>query len=101
MKTFFHFHQNNSGGSFDHSESAGIGENVWVEADDAIQANAIAENKIGLYWNGVESGTDCKCCGDRWSTVYGEGEDAPAADGYYANKAYVHYADGRIEKVAV
>lgn len=66
MKTkYFEFNQNNSGGSFEVDEKAGIGHSVIIEANNAIHANAIAEN-IGIYFNGCDSGSDCPCCGDRW-----------------------------------
>lgn len=99
-KKFFHFHQNNSGGSWDKDAARGIGKNIWVEADDYLQANALAE-RIGLYWNGCENGRDCPCCGDRWSALWDhdKGKDTPETTGYYAQNAYVHYADGRIEQI--
>lgn len=62
---FYHFSQNNSGGMFDIEPSRGIGVDVWIEAVDADHANSRAE-QIGLYFNGVEDGSDCECCGDRW-----------------------------------
>jgi hypothetical protein len=96
-KKFFHFHQNNSGGYTHHDMEKGIGTNVWIEADDYTQANAIAE-RIGLYWNGVSKGCDCECCGDRWYPLddWHEAYDKPDEIGYYTEKAYAHYADGRI-----
>ncbi len=65
---FFHFSQNNSGGSFDFSKSEGITHHVVVEAEDADSANAKAET-IGIYFDGCEDERDCPCCGDRWSQV--------------------------------
>jgi len=41
---------------------------VNVQADNAEQANRIAE-KIGVYFDGVKNEIDCPCCGDRWSRV--------------------------------
>ena len=110
---FFHYSQNNSGGSFDFDEKEGITHHVIIEADSDVEADKIAE-EIGLYWNGVCSGLDCSCCGDRWSPasdwggtegdavpmVYGQvlGEDEIdfkwMKDGY---EACVHYLDGRKE----
>jgi len=69
---FFHYHQNNSGGSF---SSPAI--NVVVEAISAKDADSRAEN-IGLYFDGEG---DCGCCGDRWSTQYGKGEEVPSIYG--------------------
>lgn len=77
MKTkFWTFSQNNTGGSFDFDEAAGITNFVVVEANDADDAKERAE-KIGLYWNGCDDGRDCPCCGDRWSEPWGDGEVEP------------------------
>ena len=47
---FYTYRQNNSYGVFDEK----------------------AEN-IGLYFDGVEKGRDCPCCGDRWHKAYSLG----------------------------
>jgi hypothetical protein len=61
---FYTFFQNNSGGHF-------IGPHtVIVEANDAAEANEIAEEKGGVYFDGVIRGMDCECCGDRWYRVW-------------------------------
>ena len=60
---FFEFDQNNSGGGFCVDDR--VCHHVIVEADTATQANEIAE-RIGIYFNGVDDGVDCECCGDRW-----------------------------------
>lgn len=111
---FYNFHQNNSGGGFDFNEAVGITYNVIIEADDAAHANYLAE-RIGLYFDGVETGWDCDCCGDRWYRAGewdDEGTERPelygkdvTAEGYH-NKyswargaspdVFVHYADGRV-----
>lgn len=57
---FYTFNQNNSGGYFKPPAQY-----VIVEASSAKEANQIAEDN-GLYFNGVENGIDCHCCGDRW-----------------------------------
>lgn len=93
-KQFFHFRQNNSGGTFDYDAARGIAENVWIEADDKEHAIYRAE-RIGIYFNGVEKGMDCPCCGDRWSSPY-DATDAPEVDKLYG--CYIHYADGHITK---
>lgn len=73
---WFHFDQNNSGGNFKIDHTAGIGENVWIEAFTPEQANARAE-KIGIYFDGCADGRDCGCCGDRWSKQSGLYDAAP------------------------
>jgi len=73
---FFTFNQNNSGGSFDYDEKAGITHYVIVEAMDKSHAVSRAED-IGLYWDGCNSGRDCSCCGDRWYVPYDDGDDVP------------------------
>lgn len=60
--TYFRFHQNNSGGYFDKE----MGYTIWIEATTPDEANAIAEEN-GVYFAGTLDGTDCNCCGDRWS----------------------------------
>lgn len=117
---FFTYNQNNSGGGFDVDEERGISHFVIIEADDAIQADDRAQ-EIGLYFDGVDSGADCGCCGDRWyeawlhdgkpvPTVY----DIPIQDVVFTDKwsdepnhvtrwiksapeAYVHFADGKVQ----
>lgn len=42
--------------------------NVYIEAENAEEANEKAL-QIGIYFNGVEDGIDCPCCGDRWYPV--------------------------------
>lgn len=117
---FYTFDQNNSGGRFDYDEACGITTHVIIEADNATEANSIAEN-IGLYFNGCDAGYDCPCCGDRWypqysddrgahsPEVYGQpvetlksavgwsgkkGEITRWVDGY---EIFVHYKDGTIK----
>lgn len=60
---FYEFSQNNSGGSFVVNES--LTHRLFIEADNVIEAQYKAE-QLGCYWNGVEDGMDCECCGDRW-----------------------------------
>lgn len=112
---FCTFIQNNSGGSFNFDEAAGITRFVIVEADDRDDANNRAEN-IGLYWDGCDKGMDCSCCGDRWnlqSTWIDMTAEAPSIynqqiteylEGHRSirwmdagKEVAVHYKDGRIE----
>tara|TARA_R110002167_G_scaffold114335_6_gene287964 strand:+ start:111 stop:512 length:402 start_codon:yes stop_codon:yes gene_type:complete len=67
---WYKFWQINSGGGY-------VGPHyVIVEADSTDGANDLAVNSESIYFDGVELGRDCSCCGDRWERVYdGEGED--------------------------
>ena len=60
MKSY-EFHQNNSGGNWQEN----MAEVVVIEANSAQEANdkLVA---LGGYFDGVENGYDCECCGDRW-----------------------------------
>src|SRR5688572_2492456 len=72
---FFWYRQNNSGGSFRWNHDAGITVNVIIEADSPREADVKAE-QIGLYFDGVNAGLDCSCCGDRWRReAWREGDD--------------------------
>jgi len=73
---FFHYSQNNSGGSFDINET--VAHHVIIEALSAKDANIRAVD-IGIYFNGCDTGADCSCCGDRWSEQWcsNEGDDTP------------------------
>ena len=110
---FYHFNQNNSGGSFDFDENRGITHHVVIEADKASYANADAE-EIGIYFNGWAAGLDCDCCGDRWREVWeSDGKEVPTIYGEPVQEAInskyfypwmepgkevcVHYKDGRKE----
>lgn len=103
---FYTFPQNNSGGSFVVDEEAGIAETVIIEAHSADDANFRAE-RIGIYFNGVDSDMDCECCGDRWCET-DEGQDVPSYYGtpienlepsWYRNRFFIHMLDGSIIKV--
>ncbi len=63
MKTFYAFDQNNSGGSFVVNDK--LCHRVIIEADTEVEAINKAEI-LGVYFNGVDLGMDCDCCGDRW-----------------------------------
>ncbi len=70
---FYHFSQNNSGGSFTFDAKRGITHHVIIEAKDDAHANERAES-IGLYFDGCDDGPDCPCCGDRWYRARGKGD---------------------------
>jgi hypothetical protein len=63
---FFEFNQNNSGGRF--TVNKYLCHRLIIEADCQSDAIHKAET-LGCYWNGVEDGLDCSCCGDRWYMV--------------------------------
>lgn len=112
MSKFFCFSQNNSGGSFDFEKERGITRYVIIEANSLDHAVEKA-GRIGLYFDGVEKGIDCSCCGDRWYIPFDDGADTPMIYGQPAESyapsldwlgpqnrlrhIAVHYLDGRIE----
>lgn len=61
---FYKFGQNNSGGFFQVDDKAC--HRLFIEANTFAEAVDKAE-ELGCYWNGVDEGIDCECCGDRWS----------------------------------
>ena len=79
---FYTFYQNNSFGYFEDEEGK-VKEFVIIEANNAEEANNIAES-VGIYFNGVEDNIDCECCGDRWHRV--EDDDGTDTPQIYANK---------------
>ncbi len=108
---FFHYNQNNSGGSFAVTET--LTHHVVIEAENASEADEKLCD-LGGYFNGVESGSDCSCCGDRWYPAWkDDGKPEPMVYGekaseYLASNKFgawmpegrnivVHYADGRAE----
>ena len=64
---FYEFDQNNSGGRFVTNDK--LCQKLYIEADNVHEAISKAEES-GCYWDGVNSGYDCPCCGDRWSQPY-------------------------------
>ena len=105
---FYEYSQNNTGGSFANSETDGICEYVIIEALNANDANARAED-IGLYFDGCENDMDCDCCGDRWYRVdESDGSDIPSVYGtpledvtksLFREECFIHYLDGTISKI--
>lgn len=71
--SWYHYRQNNTGGSFTVDER--VGHHVLVEAATPAEADARAR-EIGLYFDGCDTADDCPCCGDRWSSA----EVATASD---------------------
>ena len=109
---YWHFSQNNSGGYFTIDDNAGLGPSVWIEATSMRDAINRARD-IGIYFDGVASGTDCPCCGDRWYEPWreDEGKEAPEitqptgqgafkeGDFMWHNAVYIHEVDGTIKRV--
>lgn len=98
---FYTFRQNNSGGSFDRDDYVDI--YVIIEASSADKANSIAQS-IGIYFDGVDKGQDCECCGDRWYSVSeNDGTDIPEIYGKSAIDEYsnliVYYESGTIKHI--
>jgi hypothetical protein len=60
---FYMWDQTNSGGHFVVDENTS--HRVVIEADTYEAAEALAFD-FGIYYDGVEDGPDCACCGDRW-----------------------------------
>ena len=98
---FYIYDQNNSGGSFYVDKSRGIGHKVFIEANTEEEARNKALS-IGIYFNGVDSGEDCDCCGDRWPD-YADRKDYIAREdlsrGIFNDQYFIHYGDGTVEHV--
>lgn len=62
---FYQFGQNNSGGSFE--TDSNLCHRLFIEASSEEEAIIKAES-LGCYFNGVDLGSDCPCCGDRWNS---------------------------------
>lgn len=109
---YYHYSQNNSGGSFVHDEYLSI--HVVIAAHNTEHADERAE-ALGIYFDGAEDGSDCPCCGDRWFRVYGhDGRDFPHVYGEPVAHALpsgsidwtrgehphtiVHHLDGSVDK---
>ena len=81
MKTFRFWHNNTGGFYIDieaicpPSQISLVGHDVYIEAENAGEANKLAEEN-GIYFDGVSKGIDCSCCGDRWfRAIYPEIEE--------------------------
>lgn len=86
---FFHFSQNNTGGKFRFDKR--ITHHMVIEAKDYREANGRAEC-LGLYFNGVITGDDCSCCGDRWHPQWrgDKGDEEPMVYGIPVAEATAH-----------
>lgn len=87
------FKQNNSGGSFIVDDK--VCNRLFIEAESFDAAVKKAE-ELGCYWDGVDNGIDCPCCGDRWSKE----NNTPINLNKYRDEGYVvstyinSYTDG-------
>lgn len=63
---WYEFRQNNSGGSFHTNDDVSV--EVLIQAASSGEADIKAE-EIGIYFDGVEEGRDCDCCGNRWHSA--------------------------------
>jgi len=77
---YWAYHQNNSGGRFDVDEY--VCHYVIIEARDKIDADRRAQS-VGIYFDGVQAGWDCDCCGNRWLRAWEDGSDQPDIYGYH------------------
>ena len=92
---FYKYSQNNSGGGFDADER--VQPRVFIEAESENEAEVIAD-RLGIYFDGVEKGHDCECCGDRWSypnEVKPDDLEEVLMDPKYGYDTVVHYANGK------
>lgn len=87
---FYLFSQNNSGGYFEVDDN--LCQHLFIEANNAEEAISIAEH-LGCYWDGVDNGIDCPCCGDRWY----RGCEEIDINKYKENGYYVSVYDGIYE----
>jgi hypothetical protein len=60
---YYMWRQNNTGGSFITDDD--VSRFVVIEADSYADAEEKAFS-FGIYYDGVDDGRDCSCCGDRW-----------------------------------
>lgn len=113
---WFHFSQNNSGGSF--VVTSELCHHLFIEAANDIAALAKAFD-MGVYLHGVRDGLDCGCCGDRWyepseekfplfydgkGGVVFKGPEEYAQHlandfGWTSPDARIYYADGRVVEI--
>jgi hypothetical protein len=68
----YEWSQNNSGGVFDTDDQ--LCHRVVIEAETLDEAEEKAFS-LGIYYDGVERGYDCDCCGDRWVRPWVGDED--------------------------
>ena len=84
---FYEFSQTNSGGHFVVDDK--VCHRLFIEADTSKEATEKAE-ELGCYWDGVDKGIDCPCCGDRWYGCDVVDLERYATDGYTVSVYYGH-----------
>ena len=85
---FYTYDQNNSGGKFIQDDKVGM--YVIIEADSSTEADSKAE-EIGIYFDGVDYGRDCSCCGDRWSRTSDDSDERAEAPSIFSQTIEDHY----------
>jgi hypothetical protein len=102
---FYTFRQNNSFGIVDQDDHLDFV--VIIESDSEHEAIQKALN-IGIYFDGVDEGLDCACCGDRWSQSDIECNDTPMIydipiDKFHPYRdglhAIIHHTNGKVVKL--
>jgi hypothetical protein len=94
MNKFYQFVQNNSGGTWAGDYYAYI-----IEAKDNNEADGIAESQK-IYFDGVEEGIDCDCCGDRWNRSW-EGSEKPTLYSKIHNENGKEYVDWSLKSIII
>lgn len=104
---FYLYNQNNSGGVWDTDEN--LAHRVAIEAPSLCMANGKAQ-EIGIYFNGVEIGSDCECCGDRWhdpdeldiskDELVAHAQELSNKYGWATPDIIIHYLDGTKQEVS-
>lgn len=61
--SFYAYQQRNINGFFQKDDN--LDEWVFIESRNADHADRVAQ-RLGVYFDGVSQGYDCKCCGNRW-----------------------------------
>lgn len=101
---FYTYVQNNSAGYWEGPQY------VIVEALTAEDADIDAVVYMGVYFDGVDAGRDCECCGDRWERARDkDGDTEPclyhmpihqAARRYLVgDEAVIRYRDGTVVRL--
>lgn len=103
---FFEYSQNNNGDRFVTDDD--LAHRVFIEAPSLCMANGKAQ-AIGIYFNGVEIGYDCECCGDRWydpdeldiskDELVAYSQNLADKYGCTSPDAIIHYQDGTKQEI--